>query len=189
LLLAGHHVTAVSRRPGAVADGPATRTVVGDVTDPAAVAAAVADQDVVISALGVATTRPDTTVSVGTRHIVSAMAEQGVSRLLAISGNGLGINGGPVVDRLLTPTILRHVKTEAQAQEDAITASELAWTIVRPFRLVDRWPPSVRYRVAKSFSPTVLVRWTTRDDAARAVVERLDDAGTPRVLWVASGGR
>jgi putative NADH-flavin reductase len=189
LLLGGHAVTTVSRRPGVVTEGPATHAVVGDVTDPETVARAVVDQDAVISALGVATTRPDTTLSVGTGHIVSAMSEHGVSRLLVISGNGLGINGGPVVDRLLTPTLLRHVKTDAQAQEYVITASGLRWTIVRPFRLVDRRPPSVRYRVAESFPTTVLARWTTRDDAARALAEHLDDAGPPRVLWVASGGR
>ncbi len=188
LLLAGHTVTALSRRPGAVVAGPATRPITGDVTDPEAVAATVTGQDLVVSALGVATTRPDTTVSVGTRTIVAAMAEHRVPRLIAISGNGLGVNGGPVVDRILTPTLLRHVKVEAQAQEAAITDSPLHWTIIRPFRLVDRWPPSVAYRVAESFSPTVVVRWTTRDDAARAIIEHLDD-GPRSVLWVASGGR
>lgn len=68
------------------------------------------------------------------------------------------------------------------------TAFSVDWTIIRPFRLVDRWP-SMRYRVAPAFSPTLLLRWTTRDDVARCLVEHLDHDAATRILWAASGGR
>lgn len=44
------------------------------------------------------------------------------------------------------------------------------------------------YRVAPAFSRTLVLRWTTRDDVARCVVEHLG-RGAEGVLWVASGGR
>ena len=188
LLAAGHEITTLSRRPGAVEAGPAIRPLVGDVTDPGAVRDAVEGQDAVISALGVTSLEADDTLTVGTKTLVAAMDEAGVRRLLAVTGNGLGINAGPIVDLVLTRTLLRHVKADAQGQEDAITGSGLDWTIVRPFRLVDRWPPSMTYRVAPAFSRTLVLRWTTRDDVARCVVEHLD-RGAEGVLWVASGGR
>ena len=53
-LAGGHTVTAVTRRPAEFPfSGPGVRVVKADVMDPAAVDAAVAGQDAVISTLGV----------------------------------------------------------------------------------------------------------------------------------------
>ncbi len=188
LLVAGHHVTTLSRRADAFAAGPATRPMVGDVTDPAAVAAAVDGQDVVISALGVATLKPDDTLARGTENVLGAMNGHGVDRLIAVTGNGLGVNGGFVVDKIVTPLLLKNVKADAEAQEASIRRSTPHWTIIRPFRLVDRWP-SLRYQVADTFSRTLIARWTTREDVARCVVDQVHDVASRQILWVASGGR
>src|SRR5919197_954443 len=86
-------------------------------------------------------------------HGTTPSRDAGVSRLLAVTGNGLGINGGPFVDRFLTPVILRHVKADAVAQEATIGVSGLDWTIVRPFRLVNR-SRAEHYQVAEELAPT-----------------------------------
>lgn len=190
LTAAGHKVTVLSRREGAVAETDGVRAMVGDVTEPGAVADAVAGQDAVISALGVSTIRPDSTVSTGARHTVDAMRAAGVRRLLTVTGNGLGINGGPFIDRVLTPLVLKHVKADAEEQEAVVAASELDWTIVRPFRLVDRRRSSDGYQVAGDFPPTRWLRWTTRADVARYLSDALTEPQSyRRVVWIASGGR
>ena len=189
LLAAGYGVTTLSRRADAIAPADGVEPIVGDVTDPTVMDKAVNGQDAVISTLGVSTIRADRTVSTGARHTIAAMQAAGVSRLLAVTGNGLGVNGGPFVDRLLTPVILRHVKADAQEQEALISASGLGWTIVRPFRLVNR-SRADRYQVAEEFSPTRLLRWTTREHVAQYLVAALsNEQSHQRVVWIASGGR
>ncbi|WP_020672346.1 NAD(P)-dependent oxidoreductase [Amycolatopsis nigrescens] len=189
LLADGHRVTTLSRRQGAVRSGPAVSPVIGDITDPEVVASVVAGQDCVISTVGVPTSSTGRTVSTGIRHTIAAMGAAGVSRLIAVSGNGLGINGGPFVDRLLTPTVLRHVKADAELQESRIVASGLDWTIVRPFRLAGSAPRGRGYHVAGSFPRTVFGRWTHRDDVAKYLVAQLSEHAHRGVLWIASGGR
>ena len=187
LLAAGHEITTLSRRPGAVEAGPAIRPLVGDVTDPGAVRDAVEGQDAVISALGVTSLEADDTLTVGTKTLVAAMDEAGVRRLLAVTGNGLGINAGPIVDLVLTP--------DAAAPREGGRAGSGGRDHRQRARLDDRPPvPAGRpvatlddgSRVAPAFLRTLVLRWTTRDDVARCVVEHLD-RGAEGVLWVASG--
>ena len=89
-LAQGHTVTAFVRRPEAVTTQHANLSIVqGDILDAAAVAAALAGHDVVLSALG---TRGDDkpVLPDGTRNILAAMAQAGIRRSLWVSSFGVG---------------------------------------------------------------------------------------------------
>src|SRR5271163_221996 len=95
-LVEGHTVTAFARRAAALPGGDGRlRRLPGDVLDPAAVDAAVRDQDAVICVLGAPVTRrPVTVFSKGTTHLVDAMAAHGVRRIICVTGVGCGDSRG-----------------------------------------------------------------------------------------------
>src|SRR3954454_1002100 len=78
----GHSVRAFVRNPDKLKIIHHRLEVVqGDVLDQKAVAAAVAGQDAVLSALGVNDRKPNTVLSDGTRNLLAAMKKQKVKRL------------------------------------------------------------------------------------------------------------
>ncbi len=109
-LAAGHALTAFARCPAVLA-AYATRLRVcqGDVTDPASVTRPVADQDAILSALRSPTLRPNTVLPDGIGHVLAAMREHGVSRLLCMSSLGVGETRGqlgPLHNLVLVPLLL-----------------------------------------------------------------------------------
>src|SRR4051812_18707154 len=78
----GHEVTALVRDAAKAAFSPPVRMIIGDILDAAAVKAAVAGQDAVISSLGSAASGPfqeQTLLSEGTSNLVAAMQGAGVN--------------------------------------------------------------------------------------------------------------
>ena len=102
-LAAGLDVTAFVRQPGRLTPHRRLREVVGDVTEPDRVAAAVAGQDAVLVALGAGAYSKARVREVGHRAIVDAMQAAGVRRIVSLSV--LGILDS---ESLLTP-FLRYV--------------------------------------------------------------------------------
>lgn len=79
--------------------------------------------------------REVTLLSTATRALVGVMAEQNVRRLVCITGLGAGDSrghGGFFFDWVFLPLMLRKDYQDKNRQEDAIRASTLDWTIVRP---------------------------------------------------------
>lgn len=178
----GERVTALIRRESDRATLPQqVATVVGDVTDPASLEAALAGQQVVVSALGVRRGQAAGTVrSTGTANLVAAMSAAGARRLLAVSSIGVGSSAAAQTRtaRLLWPRLAGPGRiAEASRAEDAIVASSLAWTIIRAPRLVDG-PPSGRLAVGESL-PLPLSAQLRRADLARAL---LDSAGDDALI-------
>jgi len=178
-LAAGHALTAFARRP-AVLGVYATRLRVcqGDVTDPASVTRAVADQDAILSALGSPTLRRNTVLSDGVGHVLAAMREHRVSRLLCMSSLGVGETRGqlgPLYNLVLLPLLLGHIFAEKERMETVIRASTTDWTIVRPGALTNG-PARGRYRAALAdVRPPAIPRISRADVAAfmlRETVER-----------------
>jgi putative NADH-flavin reductase len=138
----GITVTALVRKAEDAALLPAgTRIHVGDARDTASVTEALAGQDCVVSTLGarkgtdVGTVRSD-----GTEAIVKAMRQAGVKRLVAVTSVGVGSSLAHMsgASRFMWPRIVGKARlAEADRAEQAIMGSGLAWTIVRPPRLVD----------------------------------------------------
>lgn len=139
----GHEVVALVRSKAKAADLAGADLIEGDARDPAALARAIAGCDAVISSLGTAMSpfREVTLLSTATRALVGVMEQQNIRRLVCITGLGAGDSrghGGFFFDRLLLPLMLRKVYEDKDRQENAIRASRLDWTIVRPTVLNDK---------------------------------------------------
>ncbi|MDE2669272.1 MAG: SDR family oxidoreductase [Chloroflexota bacterium] len=135
----GREVTAFTRSPGKIDPGSGVRIAQGDVMDGDAVAGAVAGHDAAIVALGANGLRDKTTLTTGTRNVVSGMARHGVSRLVVLSAAGVGESWGqvPLLARVAFWTFLRTILAEHAAQEAFVRESSLDWTIVRAAILND----------------------------------------------------
>ena len=177
----GHVVRAVTRAPDAFPFSHSRLEVVrGDVFDAATVRRAVAGQDAVLSALGVPYGRDEiTTYSVGTRAMLDAMAESGVSRLVCVSSSAIdpeaGPHGGFFFERVLQPFIAgvmgKTLYDDMKRMEQILLASDLDWTVLRPSGLFDATEVS-EYLVAERYVPH---KFTARIDLADAMIRQLTD--------------
>jgi len=152
--LAGcHDLTLLVRDPlklGPVAER--VRVIPGLVNDPAAVRAAVAGAEAVISALGPDGNTADQVVALreGMLTVIKATRDVGVQRIVNLSGAAVDAPGDhkPIVDRLasrIVRLVSGHVVAAKQAEFDELMASGLEWIAVRP-PLVTGGPHTGRYR-------------------------------------------
>ncbi|WP_101787314.1 NAD(P)-dependent oxidoreductase [Nonomuraea indica] len=175
---AGHHVTAVVRSPGALADA-----VVADIFDPPSLVPLLAGHDAVLSVLGPRGRTATSVCSTAVAGITEAMAEAGVRRIVAISAQPV-LRGGAgdswwyrLTARPLLRTIYRHVYRDLERMERILAAGDTDWTVLRPPYLTDD-PPAGRYRTAMDAN---VPGWSlARSDLARAMLDALDDPATVR---------
>ena len=148
----GHEVVVLVRDPGKLgASHERLRVVEGNVLIPSKVEEAVAEADVVLSALGHTKTSTADVPTRGTRNIVAAMHKHGVRRLVSLTGAGVSDPGDrpKVVDRVfagLLKVLQKDVLEDAEQHAEVIRGSGLDWTIVRAPRLTDG-PETGEYRV------------------------------------------
>lgn len=137
----GHLVTAFARNPVKLdIQHPQLNMVQGDVMDFPAVQQAVRGQDAVVCVLGSGKKLTGTVRSEGTRHIIRAMEETGVRRLICQSTLGAGDSWGSLNfywKYIMFSLILRNVFADHEKQENYIRQSQLDWTIVRPGAFLD----------------------------------------------------
>lgn len=150
-LQAGREVTAMARHPEKLPRQPeGLRVLAGDILDPQAVRAAVADQEAVCLTIGIGVTfKPVRVFSQGTENVLAAMAAHGVRRLVCITGIGARDSeghGGFLYDRIFKPLLLKTIYEDKDRQEALIQASDTDWTIVRPGFLTNG-PRTGKYRV------------------------------------------
>ncbi len=108
---------------------------------------------VAISCLGsrTPTKAGDPVTSTGARHIIDGMRAVGASRLIVVSSIGLGTAGeNPwLVNLLVRPAfalLYPHARDDFDAMEALVSASGLAWTLVRASSLTEG-PARRRYLV------------------------------------------
>ncbi|MCF7547863.1 NAD(P)-dependent oxidoreductase [Pseudonocardia sp. WMMC193] len=175
-LAAGHKVTAAVRRPEAVTPRDGLDVVACDVRDPAAVEAAVAGRDAVLSALGGRfTPDPVDVYSVGVGNAVAAMRRHGVRRIVVVSSTAIQPDGHPgggfVFDRLVEPVVARVLArtlyADVRRMEALLRASDLDWTIARASGLFDV-PAPTPYTLTEERSVSL---YTARADLAAALLE------------------
>lgn len=174
----GLDLTVLVRTPGKL---PATdrqvRVVTGDIcTDSPTVRNAFANQDAVISALGVGQSfTSGGLIAQAAPVIVGAMREQGVQRLVFTSafGSGATWQDTPLVPRLFMRTLLRDVYADKAAGEQVIKNSGLDWTIVYPTGLTDG-PRTETARLGERLTLSGFPR-VSRADVAAALLRQLDD--------------
>jgi putative NADH-flavin reductase len=151
-LTAGHRVTAFVRSPAKFMLQHSHLTLFqGDSMDAAAVHKALADQQVVISALGPERPPIPGTMEASARNIIAAMQEHGIYRLVSTTGAGVWQpqDQPKPIDYLIAILLnifAKEVIRDSFANVDVLKASTLDWTIVRFPRLTDR-PRTRKYHV------------------------------------------
>lgn len=176
-IAAGFDVSVLVRDPQKLGDlRDKVKTIAGDALDPAALKSALANQDVVISALGVGQSfKPGRLIERAAASLVDAMQQCGVRRLVFTSAFGVGPTrrDAPLVPRLFFSTLLRNVYADKQAGEAAILRSSLDWTIVYPVGLTDG-PKTGTYRVGEHLPLSGFPR-ISRADVADLLLRQIDD--------------
>jgi len=178
-LAAGHSVRMLARRPETVTVTSDHLVVIGgDVLDAAAVAQTVKDTDAVISVFGQVKGSPPTLQTDGTRNIVTAMKDLGLSRIITLSGGGLPSEEhdrpktADKIIRFLLQRLSPQVLADAESHLEVLRKSGLDWTVVRGPRLTDATPTGT-YRVG-----WVGVNASTqiaRGDLASFILTQIDD--------------
>ena len=140
---AGHDIRALVRAPSKLGGEHARLTVVqGDAREAAAVQRTVAGCDSVLSTLGATSKDAPDTRRAGTAHILAAMQEHGIRRLVVMGGFHLHVPGDRdnVGQRLIVPILkLRpHLVEDTTAMRATELATDLDWKLVRAPRVVGR---------------------------------------------------
>lgn len=136
-LEAGHQVSVLVRTPSKLPIQHENLTVIqGDIRNAEQVETAVAGADAVLSVLGPTSSAPDYQVSQGTAHILAAMGQHGIRRLVISAGAGVGDpEDAPKLANklinLLLRLVSRHVYEDMKRTVDLVRASDLDWTVVR----------------------------------------------------------
>jgi putative NADH-flavin reductase len=142
-LEADHHVVVLARTPSKlVIDDDRLTIVHGDVTDRQKVEETIAGTDAVISVLGPTSNSPDYLVSQGMQHIVAAMKNHSIKRLVISAGAGVADpNDKPkLINKLLgflVRMFSRYVYEDMVRTVETVRQSDLDWTIVRVPMLTD----------------------------------------------------
>lgn len=152
------HLTLFARHPKRLADIPANAKVVqGDVLDSAALSAAVAGKDIVYANL----TGGD--LDVQARHVIDAMKAAGAKRLIFVLSLGIYDEVPGTFGKWNNEMIGEDLKPFRRAG-DAIEASGLDYTIIRPAWLMDE--DEVDYETTERNEPfkgTVVSRKSVAD--------------------------
>ncbi|MET8656537.1 NAD(P)-dependent oxidoreductase [Streptomyces griseus] len=179
-LAAGHEVTAVVRDPDRLPErlDRAALAAVVRLDDPAAVRAAVAGRDAVLSGLGSRGRRADGVAERLTGRILTAMEAEGVRRLVVVSAVPVGPEpaGDRLVDRLalkVVGAVLADVYDDLARMEAALARSATDWTAVRPPKLTDG-PLTGVYRRVVGGAPRGS-RSVSRADVAHAMLALVED--------------
>ncbi|NMR20112.1 NAD(P)-dependent oxidoreductase [Cellulomonas fimi] len=181
----GHSVTVLVRDPGRL---PAdtrerVRVVVGDATDPAALADLLTGADAVVSALGPAGRQPHLHTRTA-RALVELMSTTGPRRFVGISGAGIDVPGDQkttkdkLISRLIQ-TLGGEVVKDKPAEYQVWAASDLDWSLVRPPRLVDG-PASDRPLEHHAHRSTRSTR-ITRSDLGAFLIDTVEQGLYPRL--------
>ena len=139
----GHEVTAFVRSPDRLGDvRERVRVVQGDLSDAAALAAAVPGHDAVISAVGASPDKAQLDIpATGMRALIAAMEGAEVRRLVGLAGGAVNVPGerkrlGSRIAEGIVKLFARHVVEAKQREFDVVRSSDLDWTMVRPPNVV-----------------------------------------------------
>jgi putative NADH-flavin reductase len=138
----GYNVTAFVRNPKTITIKNKNFSIyVGDIQNYTQVADAIKGNAAVISVVGNKTRsalfKSHTGISDGVEHIVKAMKQQKVKRLLFVTSFGLN-ESMFLPEKIFIRTVLRNIFEQMPRQEKMISQSGLDYTIVRPARLTDQ---------------------------------------------------
>jgi putative NADH-flavin reductase len=167
---------------------PRLSTVQGDIRDFEGVSSAIAGADGVVFALS-QNSGPDNDVhEAGIANVIHAMAEHDVRKLAAVSAAGAFDRNSKMLSltyRALVAMTMRAIYDDLEAMERRIMASDLDWTIVRPYGLTER-PATGDYRVTVDGAVLPRAARISRADVAGVLVKAVEtDAYRRRVVVIA----
>ncbi len=160
-----------------------------DILTPAAPARDMEGIDAVLDAVGIAAGpstvfSPPPLYSEGTRNVLRAMEDGGVSRIVVISATFVETMArGPIWFEAAARLGLASIFAQMAEMEEVLRASSARWTAVRPGWLLVA-DPSGDYGVFEDVIPEDLIRTRTGDLAdfmLRCVEEDLHVRGTPAI--------
>ena len=140
------------RHPEKLPEHPSLTGVEADVNDPVALASLLAGHDAVLSAFnpgwGVADIREQ--FIQGSRHILAATKQAGVSRLLVVGGAG-SLYVAPGLQLIDTPNFPAEYKEGAEGARQALNMlrdeQQLQWTFLSPAALLQPGPRTGQFRL------------------------------------------
>ncbi|MCU0429081.1 MAG: SDR family oxidoreductase [Cytophagaceae bacterium] len=181
-LALGHQVTAFVRNPAKLKFSHAHLNVMqGDVMVLSTLQTAMQHQEAVICCLGAPALKAGKLRSIGTQHIIKAMNENNVSRLICQSSLGFGDsavlldNASFFTKNFIVPFILRKTFEEHAIQEKLIQQSNLNWTIVRPATM-DNGKYTGVYKHGFPYTDKSLTLKISKADVANFLVAQLSSA-------------
>lgn len=171
----GHAITAFVRDPAKLGTPAAGVTVVqGDATDAAAVAAAIAGQEAVISLIGPTKGGPKSVATAATGNILDGMKKHGVRRLVVASVAGIpapGDNRGALAGVIggAIKLFMRDAYADREQQLALLQSSDRDWVAIRLPRLTD--DPASGYQLGfPNPGPGLVV---SRADLAAAMLDQV----------------
>lgn len=174
----GHRVTAFVRDPDRLPllHHARLQKIQGDVLKPQTLPSALLGQEAVLCALGRRPFVNDPVCSLGTKHIMEAMAQQSIRSIVVETSVGVGESLAQCsgFQKFLFRTVLRSYFADKALQEEYVRQSAFDWTIVRPVALTNgpatdslRADPGVQFHGFQA--PSV-----SRADVACFMLDQLD---------------
>jgi putative NADH-flavin reductase len=174
----GHEVTAFVRDAAKLAIKDSKLHIIeADVLkDQPAITSAIAGNDAIICALGVANSLKSAgLIAGGLAAIVPAAKKHDVRRLILISAFGVGdsFRNAPLVPRLMYRLLLGDIYRDKKAGEDIVKASGLNWTIIHPVMLTTG-PKTGTYRSGERLELRGIPKVSRADVAHFALAQLMD---------------
>jgi uncharacterized protein len=147
-----HFVTAIARESSKVKLNHERLTVIiGDATDHASVAKAVAGHDAIVAAIGGRREARHDVVPAAVRALLIGLSQADVKRLVWVGGAG-SLEAEPGVMYIDTPQFPAELKTEASAQVEALklfrsSQEGIQWSFLSPPAHLERGVRSGRYQL------------------------------------------
>ncbi len=173
----GHMVTGFVRTPSKMTLSHNNLLVFqGDVLNIASVREAVKGHDAVVVALGAGL--KGTVRAQGTHHIITAMQENNIDRLIVQSSLGVGDSRDNLNfywKYVMFGMLLRNAYEDHVLQEDYVKQSGLDWTIVRPGALTEGALTGGKYRHGFPSTDKTTALEISIADTAEFIVKQLVD--------------
>jgi putative NADH-flavin reductase len=183
-LARGHTITTFGRSPF---QGDATRRITGNPMNVPELVAALPGHDAVLSVIGARGLGRSTVRAEAARATVAAMTIADVPRLIIVSSSFTD-EKLPLLPRILSRTILRHIAPDQREMESAVTTSGVDWTIVRP-AMTTNGALTGRYDINTGSSPGN-ARAMSRSDVAHAMLDIAEKGTHSReVVWLRGATR
>jgi len=183
LLARNHNVTAVVRDKAKLQPREGLTLILGDLSDPAKIAEAVAGYDAVISAYGPGLSSPNELIG-ATERLVAGVKQSKVKRLLTVGGAGT-LEVSPGLLLVDSPMLPAEWKPIAKAHLEALKvlqASELDWTCLAPAAFFEPGNRTGIFRLGKNnlIANEQGESRISMEDYAVALVDELEKHAHPR---------